>query len=162
MGRGFPRPLAQVWDLAPGVLMPGSCIGPTEFLLSRVGGADGGGRGKREPVSQKGSKPWCTYWEVCPGSLAPCWHALKQGSWVPWEVGVCWSWCHPQWAGVDPSSLPPLLPPASGGIPGVNRGRRQVPGCWSLNRDELHPMTCRGLRPQQGYQDPQRGVHGPL
>lgn len=79
-------PMAEVWDLAPGILTPRPYISPTEFLLSRVG-RDGGGRVGEEGthVSQKGSH---TYWEVCPGSLAPCWQALKQGLWVPWEVGV--------------------------------------------------------------------------
>ena len=94
MGATVPpqSPVAQVWDLAPGVLMLRSCIGPTELPLSTVGGDSGGREGAGgAPVSQKGSPPWRTDWDMCPGSLAPCWQALKQGPWVPWEAGVSWS-----------------------------------------------------------------------
>lgn len=87
-------PVAQVWDLAPGVLPPRPYTGPTEFSLSRVGWIGGGRVGEGGAhVSQKGLKPWRTYWEMCPGSLAPCWQALKRGLWVPWEAGVYWSPC---------------------------------------------------------------------
>lgn len=42
-------PVAPVWDLAPGVLMPRSCTGPTELPLSAVGGDSGARAGAGSP-----------------------------------------------------------------------------------------------------------------
>lgn len=81
--------MSQVWNLAQGVLTPRPYIVPAEFPLSRVGRDAGNRAGEGGAyVSQKGSQLWRTYWEMCPGSLAPCWQALKWGPWVPWEAGA--------------------------------------------------------------------------
>lgn len=84
-------------------------------------------------VSQKGLQPWRTYWETCPGSLAPWLAGPETGA-----LGLLGSRSllepcppHGSWS----FRQPPPPPPGLWGIPGVDRGRGRLPGCHALSWD---------------------------